>query len=149
MAVEDEIVRNIELRASQDKVWSAVTEPRQFGEWFQCVVEGNFVVDEITSCHSEHGGATVHWQTLVTAMDPKHYFAYLWSPGETGADLYDESVGKTLVEFTLTPTEQGTQLTIRESGFASLPPDMQHQSFTRNTQGWDGQVENITAYMEK
>ncbi len=149
MTTQDEIVRHIELRAPQAKVWRAITEPQQFGQWFQCVVDGEFVVGKITSCYSEHGGVRVHWQTLVKHLEPQRYFAYLWSPGETGADLYDTSVGQTMVEFTLAPTDTGTRLTIRESGFASLPANMQLQSFKRNTQGWDAQVENITAYVEQ
>ncbi len=90
----------------------------------------------------------MYWQPLVQAIEPDAYFAYLWSPGETGADLYDETVGQTLVEFRLEPSEQGTILTIRESGFASLPADRRLESFTRNTQGWDAQVNNIGAYVQ-
>ncbi len=149
MSLEDDIVRHIELRASPDKVWRAITEPEQFGAWFQCVVEGRFSVGEITGCHSEHEGARVHWQILVKSMEREQYFAYVWSPGDTGADLFDESVGQTLVEFTLAATETGTYLTIRESGFASLPEHLRKQSFTRNTEGWNAQVENITTYVDR
>ena len=148
-AVQDEIVREIDLRAPQEKVWRAISDARQFGQWFRCEVEGAFVVGELSNCRSTYpGGEGMVWQQLIKAIEPERYFAYVWSPGDTGAHLFDEDAGQTLVEFTLAPCDVGTHLTIRESGFASLPDDWRGHSFQRNTEGWNAQVENITAYVE-
>ena len=149
VVVEDEIVREIDLRATQEKVWRAISDARQFGQWFCCEVEGQFVVGELNNCRSTYAGnENSTWQKLIKAMEPERYFAYAWSPGSRGADLLDEAAGQTLVEFTLAPTADGTHLTIRESGFASLPDDWREHSFQCNTEGWNAQVENITAYVE-
>ncbi len=148
-AVNDEIVREIELRATQDKVWRAIADARQFGQWFRCEVEGDFVVGELNNCRGTYpGGEDNVWQKLIKAIEPERYFAYVWSPGDPGAVLFNEDAGHTLVEFTLAPSATGTHLTIRESGFASLPEAWGERSFERNTEGWDAQVGNITAYVE-
>jgi hypothetical protein len=41
-----------------------------------------------------------------------------------------------LVEFTLEETEEGTRVTVIESGFAALPDDIRDQMVRGNTEGW-------------
>ena len=147
--VEDEIVRTIDLNASQNRVWQAIVDAEQFGQWFKCKVEGNFAVGQVVNCRSLYeGNEESVWQKLITAIEPQHYFAFEWSPGEGGADLFSEQVGKTLVEFTLQVSEQGCHLEIKEIVFAGLPADAGLKSFQLNTQGWDAQVDNIIAYVQ-
>lgn len=149
--INDEIVREIDLKAPIAKVWDAIADSQKFGTWFGCVVEGAFIASQINNCHHTFpGGEGVEFQILVKAMEPESYFAYNWSPRNDGrgADLFDSEVGQTLVEFSLKESDNGTHLTIRESGFATLPIEYRDGSFTRNTQGWNAQVENIRSYVE-
>lgn len=148
MSNVDEIVREIALQAPVEKVWDAIVDARKFGEWFHCEVQGEFVVGQANVCTSTYNDEGVTWQKLIKAIDPPGYFAYAWSPGDTGADILNDDVGQTLVEFSLEPAGQGTLLTIRESGFASLPDDYRERSFRRNTEGWDAQVDNIKRYVD-
>ena len=150
--VNNEIVRTIDLNAPVERVWQAIVDAKQFGQWFKCTVSGEFAVGQVVNCSSLYeGNEQSVWQKLITAIEPEKYFAFEWSPGETGADLYSEQAGKTLVEFTLRASGEmgeGCQLVIRESGFASLPADAGRKSFELNTHGWDAQVGNITTYVE-
>ena len=148
--MENEIVRTITLKASLDKVWSAVSEPQKFGEWFRCTVDGLFEVGQVVDCSSTYeGNEESVWQKVIKAIEPKSYFAFAWSPGDTGADMYSEGVGQTLVEFFLESTDEGTVLKIRESGFADLPEEHRARSFRMNNEGWDAQVENIKKYVDQ
>ncbi len=151
MASTDEIVRTIVLRARPSVVWDAIADARKFGEWFRCTIDGPFVVNQINNCRSTYPGSEdAEFQILVTAIEPETYFAYSWSPGDdgTGADQLDQDIGETLVEFTLKPTSEGTELTIRESGFDALPDTHRGQSYRRNSEGWDIQATNIADYVD-
>jgi uncharacterized protein YndB with AHSA1/START domain len=54
----------------------------------------------------------------------------------------------TLVEFTLEDAEGGgTTLTIVESGFDKIPLARRAEAFRMNTEGWGGQIKNLTAYV--
>jgi len=39
----DRIEKRIELKAPLDRVWRALTDSREFGEWFRVKLEGPFV----------------------------------------------------------------------------------------------------------
>ena len=147
----DQIVRDINLKAPIAKVWDAISDSKKFGTWFGCVVEGAFIVSQVNSCHHTFaGGEGVEFQILVKSMEPESYFAYSWSPRNDGrgADVFDSEVGQTLVEFSLEAVGDSTHLTIRESGFATLPESYRGGSFKRNSEGWSAQVESIKAYVE-
>jgi len=53
----------------------------------------------------------------------------------------------TLVEFNLQDTEDGTALTIVESGFDRIPLARRAEAFRMNEQGWAGQIKNLTRYV--
>ncbi len=146
----DEIFRYIDLKATPEVVWAAISDSQKFGQWFRCAVGGPYVVGQVNNCRSTYGGGEAAlWQKRIRAMEPARYFAYSWSPGVEGrgAHQLNDEVGETLVEFTLQATAEGTHLTIRESGFRSLPHGVGELSHRRNTQGGDAQVENISAYI--
>ena len=149
MSKEHEIVRTIALEAPVRKVWDAISQAAPFGEWFRCTVDGQFAVGAIVNCRSQYEGSeALHWQKRIVAMEPERYFAFEWSPGESGADLLDESVGTTLVEFTLKAIPSGTELVIRESGFEKFSPSEIRRAMRLNSEGWDAQVDNILAFVD-
>ena len=156
--IPDEIVRTIDLNVAQTKVWQAISNAQSFGEWFRCTTDGPFERGRILNCRSTYGaegGASASnqeefvWQKRIVAIEPEAYFAFEWTPGDTGADVFSPELGSTLVEFKLAPIDTGTRLTICESGFASLPAALRSRSFRINSGGWDAQVQNITQYFNE
>ncbi len=148
--MENSIERSIDLAAPRDRVWRAITDAREFEQWFRCEIEGEFEVGKIVNCRSRYHEADaeqVTWQKRIVSMEPQEKFVYVWTPGETGADMYEESLGQTTVEFELEERGAETTLLIRESGFANLPEGYGERSFRINTEGWNAQVNNITAYI--
>ena len=41
--MNDAVAKQIEIGAPSGRVWQALTDYRQFGEWFRVVLEGPFV----------------------------------------------------------------------------------------------------------
>jgi uncharacterized protein YndB with AHSA1/START domain len=53
----------------------------------------------------------------------------------------------TLVEFMLEDTEDGTAVTIVESGFDRIPLARRAESFRMNDQGWTEELKNLARYV--
>lgn len=146
----DRIEKNIELNASIDRVWRALTDHKEFGEWFRVNIDRPFVPGEVSRGRVIIPGYEhVAWEAKIVKMDRPRYFSYTWHPFavEPGVDYSGEP--STLVEFRLEPTEMGTRLSVVESGFDALPSHRRDEAFRMNNAGWDGQTRNIKAYVEK
>ena len=46
--MEDRIGKTVELEAPVARVWRALTDHKEFGEWFRVALEGPFVVGEVS-----------------------------------------------------------------------------------------------------
>lgn len=147
--MEDRIERTIELNAPVSRVWRAITDHEEFGQWFRVALDGPFVVGEISRGHMTYPGCEhMIWASHVTKMEPERLFAYTWCPYSDIADRDTSNEPQTLVEFKLEPTESGTRLVVSESGFAALPDDPRRvDAMRQNGQGWDEQVKNIAAHV--
>ncbi len=141
------IEKRIELKAPVSHVWRALTDYRQFGEWFRVKLDGPFVPGEISRGQITHPGYEhLKWQAITQKMEPESLFSFLWHHSfEPDADILKEPT--TLVEFRLEKTETGTLLTLTESGFENLPDNIRLESFRRNDGGWTRQMKNIENYV--
>ena len=132
------------------RVWRALTDHREFGEWFRVRLNGPFVVGEVSRGQITYPGYEhMKWEATVQAMEPERLFSFTWCPyaGDPDIDYSDEP--QTRVEFRLEPTSNGTRLVISESGFKALPDDARRVGALRsNTQGWNEQGKNIAAHVE-
>ena len=128
-AVQDRIERETLIAASQDRVWSLVTEP---GFWV-APTGATAVAGETTVPHSDTYG---DYPVRVEKLEPKRYVSYRWASAFSGEALREGIT--TLVEFTLTPEDGGTRLRVVESGFAALEgsDDTRRGAWKDNTDGW-------------
>jgi uncharacterized protein YndB with AHSA1/START domain len=148
----DRIEKRIELRASPARVWRALTDYREFGQWFRVKLEGPFVAGRVSRGWITHPGYEhVKWEAMVEKMEHERLFSFTWphaasldkrrySPDYSGAP-------RTLVEFRLQPTADGTLLTITESGFDEIPADRREDAFRQNEGGWSAQLKNIESHV--
>src|SRR5271166_6665150 len=106
---QDRIEKRIELAAPVDRVWQALTDSRQFGEWFLVNMDGPFVAGEpvggqLTFPGYEH----VRMEIVVQAIKPTSYFSYTWHPYAVDPlKDYSQEI-PTLVEFRLEKAPSGT-----------------------------------------
>lgn len=147
--MKDRIEKSIDLKAPIARVWRALTDYREFGEWFRVKLEGPFVVGEIARGHITYSGYEhLKWHAKVQAMEPERLFSFTWHPYAVDPDIDYSGEPPTLVEFRLEPIADGTRLVITESGFSALPEERQPDALRMNEQGWETQTLNIKAHVE-
>ncbi len=145
--MNDRIEKRIELKAPVARVWRALTDHREFGEWFRVKLDGPFVPGEVSRGHVTYPGYEhVKWEAVVQKMEPERLFSFTWHPNAVDPDGDYSAEAPTLVEFRLEETANGTLLTLTESGFEKLG-DRRLEAFRRNEGGWTEQMKNITNYV--
>jgi uncharacterized protein YndB with AHSA1/START domain len=146
--MENRIEKRVELKAPVSRVWRALTDHREFGEWFRVKLEGPFVPGEVSRGHITYPGYEhVKWEATVKDMQPEKLFSFTWHPYavEPGTDYSKEE--PTLVEFRLQPVAGGTLLVITESGFDKIPAHRRMEALRMNDGGWAEQTRNIASHV--
>lgn len=148
--MNDRIEKQIELKAPVSRVWRALTDYREFGEWFRVKLEDPFEPGKesrghITYPDYEH----LVWRAVVQKMEPERLFSFTWHPAAVDPDVDYSNEPATLVEFRLEPTATGgTLLRLTESGFDKIPADRRAEAFRMNDGGWTIQMQNIREHVE-
>ena len=140
----DRIEKRVVLRAPRSRVWRAIADAKEFGTWFRLTLDGPFAAG--ATVRGRHDNFKVEMR--IERIEPERYFSYRWHPypKDPAKDYAEEPM--TLVEFTLEDAEGGgTALTIVESGFEKIPLARRAEAFRMNTEGWAGQIKNLTAYV--
>jgi uncharacterized protein YndB with AHSA1/START domain len=146
--MEDRIEKRIEVAAPVARVWRALTDSSQFGEWFQVKLDGPFVAGEAVSGQLTFPGYEhLRMEIVVKAIDPTSYFSYTWHPYAVDPKKDYSQETPTLVEFRLEERGSGTLLVVTESGFEKLPKERYADAFRMNTRGWEQQLEQIGKYV--
>jgi uncharacterized protein YndB with AHSA1/START domain len=145
--MNDRIEKRIELNAPVSRVWRALTDHREFGEWFRVKLDGPFVAGQISRGQITYPGYEhVKWHAVVQKMEPERLFSFTWHHShDPHVDISKEPT--TLVEFRLEKIPSGTLLTVTESGFENLPSDRRLEAFRMNEGGWTEQMKNIEKYV--
>jgi uncharacterized protein YndB with AHSA1/START domain len=148
--MDNRIEKRIELTAPISRVWKALTDYRQFGEWFRVKVDGPFVPGQVSTGHITYPGYEhVKWEAKIQDMQPEHLFSYTWHPYAVDSNTDYSNETPTLVEFRLTETTNGTLLVVTESGFDKIPSGRRDEAFRKNDGGWAQQVKNIQTYVNE
>lgn len=144
----DRIEKSIVLRASRARVWRALTDPKEFGDWFGMRFEDPFVPGqrvrativgttadpEVAKMQETHAG--VRFDIFIDRIEPQRLFSFRWHPGAVDPSLDYSKEPTTLVEFTLDDASEGVRLTVAESGFDQIPATRRANAFAQNEQGW-------------
>ncbi len=148
--MENQIEKKIELKAPVSRVWRALTDYREFGEWFRVKLDSPFVPGETSTGHITYPGYEhLKWEAVVQEMEPEQYFAFTWHPYAVDPKVDYSTETPTLVEFRLEKTATGTLLTLTESGFEDVPSERRQEAFRRNEGGWTEQMQNIQNYVSQ
>jgi uncharacterized protein YndB with AHSA1/START domain len=146
----DRIEKTVELKAPVERVWRALTDHDEFGQWFAVKLEGPFAPGQLARGMITHPGYEhVVWEAQVVAMDSPRLFSFTWHPYAVDPNVDYSQEPPTLVEFRLEPTPDGTRLVIVESGFDALPDHRRPEALRMNDGGWAQQTLNIKAHVER
>jgi uncharacterized protein YndB with AHSA1/START domain len=142
----DRIEKTITLRAPRSKVWRALTDSAQFGQWFGASLAESFSPGRKVRGPIITPGYTQYtFEVTVEHMEPERLFSWRWQPG--GDPDIDPAEPTTLVVFELEEVPEGTRLTVRESGFDQIPAARRGKAYRENDAGWTGQVENLRKFL--
>ncbi len=144
----DRIEKQVVLRSPHERVWRALSDAREFGEWFGMDLEGAFapgttVHGRITTPGYEH----LSVEFFIERVEPETLLSYRWHPYAIDPKHDYSQEPTTLVEFHLSDVADGVELTVIESGFDQIPPERRAEAFRMNEGGWTAQVENIANYV--
>jgi uncharacterized protein YndB with AHSA1/START domain len=145
----DRIEKTLVIHASRSRVWRAITTAEEFGTWFRMHLDGEFAEGSTIRGRVTHPGYEhITVEMLVEEIEPERYFSYRWHPYPMDPAVDYSAEPTTLVEFSLEETENGTAVTIVESGFDRIPLARRAEAFRMNDQGWAGQIKNLAQYVE-
>lgn len=164
------IEREVVLNSPIARVWQAIANAKEFGQWFGVTLDGDFEVGkQITGSlsHEIDEAKIIEYQEALgltpskvripdngfvfctpERMDPETYFSFRWIPYGIDAEADLNTEPTTLVEFRLEEVPEGTLLTISESGFENVPAHRRERAFRMNEGGWSGQADNIRKIVE-
>lgn len=155
----DRIVKQTLLKAPLERVWRAISDPKQFGAWFGAEFDGTFapgarLTGRITPTQVDADVAQMQkpyaglpFEVTIEKIEPMRLFSLRWHPNavEPGTDYSKEPT--TLVVFELEEVEGGTRLTLTESGYDRIPLARRAEAFKSNEQGWEAQMQLIAKYL--
>src|SRR5246127_2362457 len=79
--MNERIEKRNEIKAPVARVWRAITDYREFGEWFQVKLEGPFVPGQVSRGHITYPGYEhLKWEAVVQKMEPERLFSFTWHP---------------------------------------------------------------------
>src|SRR5262245_40470490 len=145
----DRIEKQILIKAPQPRVWRALTDSGEFGQWFRVKLDGRFEPGRTVRGNVLHAGYEhIRVEMNIDRMEAEHLFSYRWHPYPADPKVYYSSEPTTLVEFRLAAENGGTLLTVVESGFDRIPAGRRDEAFRMNDGGWAAQVKNIQRHAE-
>ena len=146
----NQIQKTIDLKAPIAKVWAALSDYQQFGQWFGVKLDQPFVAGQASTGHmTMPEAAGLPWRATIDELVTQQRFSMLWHADDHPlAGDSDSEQPKMRVCFELERSAQGTLLTITESGFSQLSPDRRFDIMRSNEHGWAIQSENIKNFVE-
>jgi uncharacterized protein YndB with AHSA1/START domain len=144
----DRIEKRIELKAPISRVWRALTDYREFGQWFCVKIEGPFATGQPARGQLTYPGYEhLKWEVVVQKMDLERLFSFTWHPYAVDPKMDYSNETPTLVEFRLESTTSGTLLLLSESGFDKISNGRRLEAFRMNDGGWTQQMKNIEKHV--
>jgi uncharacterized protein YndB with AHSA1/START domain len=145
----DRIEKQILLRVPRSRAWRAIATAREFGAWFGVSIEAEFIPGAtVTGRIVEPPGYEQYpWTITVEHVEPESLFSFRWHPYAIDPDKDYSDEPTTLIEFRLQEVPEGTQLTVIESGFDTIPLARRAEAWRMNDEGWAIQVENLARYV--
>lgn len=144
----DRIEKEIIVHAPRARVWRAITDAREFGQWFRVEMKDSFAPGARAQGRITHPGYEhVTFEVHVDRMEPERLFSWRWHPYAVDPKQDYSKEPTTLVVFELEEVPEGTRIRVTESGFDQIPLARRSEAFRMNSDGWAAQVENVARYV--
>ena len=146
----DRIEKEIVIKAPVKRVWRAITDSGEFGEWFRVKLTSPFVAGQRIHGPILHKGYEhITWDVTIEQMVPEKLFSWRWRPHAIDPSKDYSKEPTTLVVFELSEVPDGTWLKVTESGFDRVPIERRETAYRGNSEGWTIQVGNVESYVRQ
>ena len=133
------VTRTVHIDASRARVWKALTDPDVMVKWFGDAVGFTALAAGATGSidWDDYGSFPIE----ITEVVPDGSFGFRWSG--IPAEQLDEY--STHVRFTLADAGTGTDVTVIESGFDTLPGGTRYrrERLDQHREGWDVELDEL------
>jgi uncharacterized protein YndB with AHSA1/START domain len=146
---KDHVEKSIEIKAPVSRVWRALTDHNEFGQWFGVKLETPFIPGKTAQGRITHPDYPHAIEMVVQKMEPEKYFSLTWHPFAMDPKVDYSKETPTLVEFRLEKVPAGTLITVRESGFDKIPAHRRAKAQEMHDEGWAEQMTRIANYVTK
>lgn len=144
MNLPDKIERDLFLPVSIDRVWQAISTPEGLSQWFSNHASFEAKAgSELQFVWNEHGTANGRVETI----EPPTKFAYRWQAHGVPDNEALTTENSTLVTFSLSEVEGGTQLIVVETGFTGLNTAAREKNYEENVSGWQHELQELVDYL--
>ena len=143
------IDRDIEIKATPERVWRALTNAAEISAWFQVTIEGEIGAGKsvwMTATHPGYEGQRFRVEFL--EMSPPKKFVWKWHPGAVDPSVDYSREPFTTVTFTLEPSSSGTRLIVSETGFDLISLERRAKVYSDNTEGWTEVLGSLKQHAE-
>jgi uncharacterized protein YndB with AHSA1/START domain len=143
------IDRTIEIAARPERVWRALTDPRELSDWFQVTIDGEIRAGNevwMTSTHKGYEGQ--RFAVEFVELTPPRRMVWRWHPGAVDAAVDYSQEARTTVTFTLEAEGRGTRLSMAETGFDEITLTRRAAVYRDNNQGWDEVLGQLQTHVE-
>jgi uncharacterized protein YndB with AHSA1/START domain len=145
-----ELKSGLHSRRQSPRVWRALTDYREFGQWFRVKLDGPFVPGPVSRGNITYPGYEhLKWEAVVEKMEPERLFRFTWHPDAVELQKDYSTETPTLVEFGLEKTPTGRLLRVTESGFGKIPRERRVDALRINDRGWVDQMKNSEAHVSE
>jgi len=148
MGDPDRIEKRVLLHAPRARVWRALADSEEFGQWFGVRLSGPFAPrarlrGKVTHPGYEH----ISFEITIERMEPERLLSWRWHPHAMDPQADYSAEPTTLVVFELADAPEGTLLTFVESGFEGIPLARRLEAYRGNEQGWAIQMKAIEKHV--
>lgn len=146
----DRIERSVLIQAPRSRVWRALSNAEEFGDWFGAQLRGQRfepgqpVRGPLSAC----GHDDVMFDAVVDRVEPETLLSFHWHPYAIDATHDYSGEERTLVTFTLESRGEATLVRVVESGFDKVPPQRRLEAFRMNDRGWEAQMQRVKSHIE-
>lgn len=136
------VERSVWINAPISRVWMAVTDPSELSRWYATHYAWDIPRLEMGAQVIFHNSSTEALRATITALEPPHEFTLRWEPNSEYPDVI------VVTSFLLKAEDVGTRMTLRETGYQTLPPDERTEWLRAVSGGYVMSVANLKALVE-
>ena len=135
----------IEIDASVERVWAAVSTRDGLRGWFSPVIEIDPTVGGWVEFHGTHGSSPYRFGGRVVELDPLVRITWEWK------SMLDEWPAATLLTIELTERGDSTYVQMRHHGWEALGEDIAESEHAGFVQGWgmSNELRELKEYVER